>query len=160
MSEKIAQHIEKLNAARARLEAVLDAVPENLWEQQIYSEGAQWTVRQLLIHLMISDAGQNRVMMSIAEGKDLIPPDYDLERFNKRSVEKQAEITPAQARAALKESRQTLLDWLNTLTDATLEMQGRHASMQIMSISQILDVVANHEVGHANDIEHLSRHQP
>lgn len=152
-SERIQKYIDRLNKSRARLEDLLDRVPADKWEQRIYSDGAQWTLRQLLIHLMIADRGQNTVVKGIAAGKEVIPPDYDLERFNKRSVEKQAEVSVADARAALKISRAELLDWLNTIDDSVLDIQGRHASMQILTIAQILNVMAGHEDVHGNDIE-------
>ncbi len=160
MSDRVAQHIEKIKASHANLNAVLDAMPDHLWEQQIYSEGAQWTVRQLLLHLMISNAGQNKLIIGIANGKEMIPPDYDLERYNKRSVEKQAEVTPEQARAGLAESHQALIAWLNTADETALAITGRDVTLQIVSIDAMLDVVVSHETDHAADIKKLVETHP
>lgn len=157
MSDRIAQHREKLQSARDYLNNALDRIGDR-GDEQIYSEGAQWTIRQLVIHLAIADKGHNAMLMHIAQGKELIPEDYDLERFNKRSVEKQAETTLRQARAALAQSRTEFMHWLDTINDTTLDLKGRHASMNIMTISQIMDVMEMHERSHANDIiEHLAR---
>lgn len=155
MSDRIAQHIEKIKASHANLNAILDTVPSQLWEQQIYSDGAQWTVRQLLLHLMISNAGQNKLIMGIASGKEMIPPDYDLERYNKRSVEKQAEVTPEQARAALAESHHALLAWLDSVDDAVLDIIGRDVTLEMVTIEYMLEVVASHATDHAADIAKL-----
>jgi hypothetical protein len=151
-AERIQKYIDRLHTSRAHLNEVLDSVPAEQWDQQIYSDGAQWTVRQLLIHLMAADKGQNNVVMGIADGREVIPADYDLERFNKRSVEKQAEITVEQARTSLAASRQQLLEWLAQVDESALDKQGRHASMHILSVAQILNVIANHEATHADDI--------
>lgn len=152
MSQRVAQHIEKIKASHANLNAILDTVPNHLWETQIYSEGAQWTVRQLLLHLMISNAGQNKLIMGIAEGKEMIPPDYDLERYNKRSVEKQAEVTPEQARTNIAEAHHALITWLNTVDETVLAITGRDVTLQMESIDTMLEVVASHETDHAADI--------
>ncbi|MCU0514415.1 MAG: DinB family protein [Anaerolineae bacterium] len=158
VSERIAKHLDRLHKARARLDAALDTLPPEREEERLYSDGAQWTLRQLVIHLMIADRGHNSMIQGIATGQPIIPPDYDLERFNKRSVEKQAAVTLAQARDALRASRQELIDWLHGLEDdAVLDLEGRHASLQIMSISRILNVMAWHEDTHTGDIEkHLT----
>ena len=90
----MSQHSQELKAALAEsrqyLNHVLDQVGER-WDTQVYAEGAAWTVGQLAIHLMISDKGQTNTAMAIARGEDLIPADFDLERYNRRSVEKRAD---------------------------------------------------------------------
>lgn len=151
MSTRIRPHKEQLAAARRHLDDVLNQVGDR-WETQVYSEGAAWSVRQLAIHLMISDRGQNNMVMAIAKGENTIPEDFDLERYNRRSVEKRADTTPEEIRAALNATRTELNDWLDTITDETLEKKGRHGTMRILSISEILDVMANHERTHADDI--------
>ena len=153
VSERIEKHIARLRESRERLNAVLDRVPDDLWEQQIYSDGAQWTLRQLLIHLMLSDYGQNNVIMGIAEGKNIIPDDYDLNRYNSSSVGKRQAVTVEEARTGLAQSRARLVEWLHQIDESVLDKEGRHATMQILSIAQILNVMAGHEDGHSADIE-------
>lgn len=152
-SQRIQTHLDRLQAARDHLNAVLDRVPEGLWEQQIYSDGAQWTLRQLLIHLALADHGQNNVVMGIAEDKNLIPEDYDVNRYNSSSVSKRQAMTVEEARAGLAQSRQRLIDWLAQSDEAVLDKEGRHATLKILSIAQILDVMAAHEGAHTADIE-------
>jgi hypothetical protein len=151
VSERIKQHKERLAAARQRLDDVFNQVGDR-WQAQVYSEGAAWNIHQLAIHLMVSDKGQNNTVMKIAEGENTIPEDFDLERFNRRSVEKRAEATPEEIRSALAASRTELLVWLDTIDDSALEKEGRHASLRILTVGQILDVMANHERNHASDI--------
>jgi hypothetical protein len=152
MSERINAAKKRLDESRNTLNQALDLIGEQ-GEEQIYSEGAQWTLRQLAIHLSLSDTGQSQMLYHYAEGKGYIPADYDIERYNKRSVEKKAEMSLAEARAALEQSRAELLAWLDSLRDETvLDKTGRHATMQILSLSQILEVMAKHEEAHAKDM--------
>ena len=93
------------------------------------------------------------MISNYAEGKEFIPADYDIERYNKRSVDKQAEVTLEQAREALAQSRRELLAWSDDQPDDSfLDKTGRHANLKIMTISQIIDVMCGHEINHANDI--------
>ncbi|NWG18582.1 MAG: DinB family protein [Chloroflexi bacterium] len=151
MSSRINELKQELSAARHYLNAVLDRVGDR-WDEPVYSEEAGWTARQLLIHLMVSDRGHNNMLMAIARGENTIPEDFDLERFNRRSVEKRAETTVDEARAALAQSAAERAAWLDTIDDSTLDKQGRHGSMRILSIAEILRVVAGHDRLHADDI--------
>ncbi len=151
MSERFQQLKAKMDAARERLNTVLDAVGDRS-EVQVYSDGAAWNVRQLAIHLAESDRGQTNVVKGIAVGQEIVPADFDLNRYNKRSVEKRAEMTIEQARESLDATRRDLYEWLDTQDESVLAKQGRHASLRILSIEQLLDVMADHERDHADDI--------
>jgi hypothetical protein len=50
-------------------------------------------------------------------------------------------------------SRDQLNAWLDTIGDSVLDMQGRHASLSILTIEQfLLDKMAGHERAHAADM--------
>lgn len=141
----------ELAAARAALNNVLDQVGDR-WETQIYADGAAWNARQLLVHLAITEQGQVNTVMAVAEGKNPVPEDFDLNRYNQRSVEKRAEMTVEQARQQLDETRLKFNDWLDQLDEATLDLTGRHGTLQVMSIAEFLQTIAAHERAHADDI--------
>ncbi|MGQ9889525.1 MAG: DinB family protein [Aggregatilineales bacterium] len=150
-SKRIEQIKQHLAEARQRLDHVLDAA-EAHQDAIVFSDGHGWTVRHLAVHLADADRGATRQVMGIAAGQEVIPPDFDLDRYNRRAVEKRADMTYAEARAALAASRAELLAWLDTIDDATLDAQGRHASLAIMSVEKILGAMAWHERAHADDI--------
>lgn len=151
MSERTEALQNRLDDARDYLNSVLDRV-NGRWDTQVYSDGAQWTVAQLVRHLAITDAAQWGQAKNIIEGGEGVPADFDLERYNRRSVEKRAEMTVQEARQQLAETRGDLVLWLDTLDDDSLNREGRHGTMKIMSVEQILITMADHEHTHADDI--------
>lgn len=151
MSERIETLKHEVSTARQYLNAVLDQVGDR-WDTPVYSDGARWNVRQLVVHLSIADHGLNNQIMNIAEGREVIPEDFDLERYNQRSVEKRAEMTVEEALANLDASRKALIEWLDSVDEAKLERTGRHASLRILSVEELVHVVADHDRGHASDI--------
>jgi hypothetical protein len=151
MSERTEKIKANLADARQHLNAILDKVGDR-WDTQVYSDGAAWTVRQLAIHLMVTDKGHNNTIKGIANGEEIIPADFDLERFNRRSVEKRAETSVDEVRASLLATAAERNTWLDTIDDATLDKNGRHGSMRILSIEEILRVIADHDRDHGNDI--------
>lgn len=151
MSERIEEHRALLADARAYLNRVLDQVGDR-WDEQVYSDGLGWTVRQIVHHLADADRGHNFQLLGIANGQSPIPEDFDVERYNASVTKKTVEKSPEQSRADLNENRASLNEWLDSIDDATLELEGRHASLKIMSISEILKLIAGHERLHAKDI--------
>lgn len=141
----------KLEESQVYVNNVLDQVGDR-WEQQIYPDGLQWNTRQVLIHITEADRGHNFQAMNIAEGKEVIPADFDVERYNARTTEKFAAKTVEEARAELDANRQALLDWLDALPDEKLEREGRHASGTTMTVRNIIRMQALHAQGHARDI--------
>jgi hypothetical protein len=151
MSERIEKIKTNLADARQHLNTILDKVGDR-WDTQVYSDGAAWTARQLAIHLMVTDKGHNNTLKGIANGEETIPADFDLERFNRRSVEKRAETSVEEARAGLAATAAERDRWLDTIDDAALDKKGRHGSMRILSVQEILQVIADHDRDHGNDI--------
>ena len=141
----------KLDEAREKLNRVLDYVGDR-WQYPVYSDGLAWNVRQVLMHVVDADRGHNFQAMSYAEGKETIPADFDVQRYNARTTEKYAFKTVEEARAELARNRQALFEWLENLEDEKLDREGRHASGNIMTVRNILRIQALHEQTHARDI--------
>lgn len=152
MSERIEAHKTKLATARQKLNDALDKA-EQVGIEKIESEGTSWGVYELALHLASADKGHNRMMYHYAKGEEFIPADYDINRYNQHVVKKNADMTLSQVREALQKSREEFLTWLDAVEDdAILDKTGRHANLKIMSLSEIMDVMAGHESSHAVDI--------
>lgn len=151
MSAQIEAIKQELSKARDHLNHILDQVGDR-WETQVYEDGAAWNIRQLLSHLSVSTRGQLNQAIGIAEEREVIPEDFDLERFNRRSVEKRADLSIEELRQNLNDSLQEIFTWLDNIDDTALEKKGRHASLEIWSVGQILYWMGQHEINHANDI--------
>ena len=129
----------------------LDQVGDR-WDAPVYADGLAWNVRQVVVHLADAERGHYSQASNIAEGKDIIPADFDIQRYNKRTTEKTADKTPEQAREELNAHRAQLLTWLDSVEDTKLDREGRHASLRILSVEAILRHLASHERTHAQEI--------
>ena len=90
--------------------------------------------------------------MGYAEGQQVIPPDFDVQRYNARTTEKLASKTVGEARAEMTQSRQVLLEWLESVDEEKLSREGLHASGNVMTVRNMLRIQALHERDHARDI--------
>ena len=147
--------LDKLAATRQTLLAVLENMPPDNWEKTLYSEGATWTASDVLRHLVSAQYGMIRLIQVIQEGGEGVPPDFDRDRYNQRSVEKARDKNPAQLIQQLQENRSWLLTILPTLVAEDWEKKGRHASGRFLTIAEIVAVIADHEQIHAHDLHQL-----
>lgn len=152
MTERTEFLRKRLLSAQADMEAVFGQI-EDRWEAQVYADGAQWNARQVAIHLAVSEVGLFGQMKSILEtGASTVPDDFDVDRYNKRSVEKRDGLTAAEALAEQAAGRAALLAWLDSLTDADLEVKGRHPVIGIIPMDMYIRVIARHQKDHTADV--------
>lgn len=149
MKEKINQ---KLAAARAGLLDTLEGLDEAGWSATVYAEGDSWSVADLVGHLADAEWGMTRLVQQIQQGGEGAAPDFDLERWNARAVARAREKSPAGVLAQMAENRANLLALIETLQEEDWPKQGRHGSGHVLSIEQIVRMIAVHEKGHTADI--------
>lgn len=139
---------EKLNDARSDLMAFFDGLKEEAWETAVYHEESTWTITDILRHLVDAERGMMGMIIQWQRGKDPVPPDFDLARWNNRVVQKAAEKTPDELIAEFRQNRINLLSFIDTLHDEDWSKQGRHGSLRIMSIEEVCHLIADHELDH------------
>ena len=152
LTERSQAILTELERQRAALLSVLNRLSPEQWEIAVQEGDAHWTARQMLSHLYDAERGMTGQAMRIAAGEEPIPPDFDLNRWNKRSVEKLNEKTPAELLQSLTETRARLKDTLAKMTDADLDKVGRHSTLRMMSVEAILREIGIHEIIHAKAI--------
>jgi hypothetical protein len=150
---------ENLMQTRAGLTAVLQGLNEADWEMVIQSEGAHWTVSDIMRHLISAEKGMIGLMEQFQQGNDPVPPDFDRDRYNARSVEKTKNLTPAEMMAAMESNRAHLLQFIDTLQPDDWQKKGRHANLTIMTIEEVCTIIAAHEFLHTGEIQKALRNQ-
>src|SRR5262249_34465245 len=94
-----------LDDTRQTLKSVLDQLQTADWELQIQETDQLWTVRQIISHLADAQRGMTGQIKRINAGEETVPPDFDLNRWNRRAVEKAAERTPPELLKTLNDDR-------------------------------------------------------
>jgi uncharacterized damage-inducible protein DinB len=149
------QIFQKLSGARQALVSVLDELELEQWEKTVYTEHADWTVKDLFGHLMDSERSMTRLVETIKEGGEGVPPDFDLNRWNARTIRKTTDLTTDEIRSEMITNRGRLLEMLYDMPDEDWTKKGRHGSLKVMSVEEILNQIADHENEHLRDIVHV-----
>lgn len=151
-SDKTRDIRDKLIETRRDLLATLESLQDEQWQSVIYSEGSEWTVHDLLRHLVDSERGMTMLMKQVRKGSEGVPPDFDINRWNDRVIQKAMGKSPDELIGELVEHRPRLLDFVASLEESDWGKKGRHASLRIMSIEEICHLIADHEGTHAADL--------
>jgi uncharacterized damage-inducible protein DinB len=149
------QIFQKLSGARQALVSVLDELELEQWEKIVYTEHADWTVKDLFGHLMDSERSMTRLVETIKEGGEGVSPDFDLNRWNARTIKKTTDLTTDEIRSEMITNRGRLLEMLYDMPDEDWTKKGRHGSLKVMSVEEILNQIADHENEHLRDIVHV-----
>ena len=143
----------RLTTTREQLLATLDELTDEEWHGAAYSEeGGDWRVLDILRHVTDSERGMTAMMAQLKAGGAGVSDDFDLNRWNRRVVEKLQGKTAADMRAALVENRAALFAFIDTLDEEDWEKKGRHASGHILTIEQVCKLIARHERDHLAEI--------
>ncbi len=154
MSERKTAVLALLEENRKRLFDGLSQLDDAAWNKVIYSQEteAPWTASDILRHLLNAESGMTGLMNNIKTKGRGVPEDFDRSRYNRRQVEKMKDKTPQELIEQMKANREALLAFIDKLEDEDWDKSGRHASLKIMTIEEVCQTIANHEVAHLDEI--------
>ncbi|MFZ0545968.1 MAG: DinB family protein [Candidatus Promineifilaceae bacterium] len=145
--------LEKLERVRASLLDLVGTIEDEQWERKVFSEEEAWRVSDLLRHVVSAEHSMTRLIENIRDGGEGASPDFDLMRWNASRVQKAIQKSVSDLTADLAKNRTYLLGVIQNLSEDDLDKKGRHGSMRIMSIEEILHLIADHEEHHMGDIQ-------
>jgi len=151
-STKIHELLHTLEANYQRIEQLFQHIPEVGWSVPVQHDDARWTVKQMLIHMVDAQRGMTGQIKRVLAGQETVPADFDLSRWNRRTVDKQADKMPTELIQGYGTDRAELTTLVSSLSDADLEKQGRHGSLVMLSVEQFITTITDHEIGHAAQI--------
>ncbi|MBI3241698.1 MAG: DinB family protein [Chloroflexi bacterium] len=153
MSRKDSIH-QRITADHAASMSIFNSFTAEQWEMPAPSdEGAQWKARDVLAHLAVSEGGQLGQIERCLKGEAPVPDDFDLNRFNRRSVQKQAEKSVADFLNMIETGHAQVLATLDTVADADFDKSGRHARGDVITIEQFFIRTTEHRVQHAEELK-------
>ena len=153
----MAQHAalkEKLAETRQELMEVARELDRQEWSHPVYAhdEEVQWTAGDLLRHLVWAEGGMLRMIQQVKEGGGGVPDDFDLDRYNASGVKKLKDKVPAELLAIMEKNRQQLLAFIEGLAPEDWQKEGRHGSGRMMTIEEVVEMIAGHEAQHLEDL--------
>ena len=94
---------------------------------QVYQDGAQWTVQQVLAHFAAIERSMHRLFKDILAGGPGAPPDFDFERYNLSQTRKYDGLTLDELIDRFKEVRHETIRIVREMKEEDLDREGMHA---------------------------------
>jgi hypothetical protein len=132
--------------------AFFDGLAPGQWELLVYTDGAQWTIRQLLSHLTTSEMSLGRLVENILAGGQGSPEDFDIDRYNARKVAQMEGTSSIVLKDLYRQARSNNISLVSSLSLDDLERVGRHPFLGVTTLSEIIKVIYRHNQIHLRDV--------
>lgn len=152
MSE-IIELAEKLKAEGDRFVSIFSGLRDDQWNQEVYTEGTTWTIRNVLSHLITSERGLLKLFERIRQGGEGAPDDFSIDRYNAAMQARMKEATPQELIEQYKEVRASAIQWVSRLTESELEITGRHPYLGHTMIRDMIKMLYIHNLDHYWDMK-------
>jgi hypothetical protein len=152
MSE-INELTEKLKSEGDRFVSIFSGFTDDQWNQEVYTEGTTWTIRNVLSHFITSERGLLKLFERIRQGGEGAPDDFSIDRYNAAMQARMKEATPQELIEQYKEVRASAIHWVSGLAESELEITGRHPYLGDTTIRDMIKMLYIHNLDHYRDMK-------
>jgi hypothetical protein len=128
-----------------------DLAPDQ-WNLVVYSEGASWTVRQILAHIVAAESSMARLVKDILAGGKGTPENFDLDAYNERKVAGLSSAAVDDLLDQYTRLRSEFASLVRQMSIDDLAKTGRHPFLGIASLEEIVKLFYRHNQIHLRDI--------
>jgi hypothetical protein len=147
--------IDKLITSGQRTRHFFLEIEGDTWHEQVYSEGANWSIHHLLAHFVATEVSVLRLIKMILQGYEGVPPDFDIDAFNEREVTCLAKLPSDMVLERFLERRGETLQLIMELNDDDLVKEGRHPWLGVVPIEDMIKLMYRHNQIHQRDIRKI-----
>lgn len=130
-------------------------IPEEILEKSLYSEGASWTVHQVIVHLIEAEDSLPRLFKYIVEGGGGVSQDFDLNRYNEGAVKILKDLHLEELAKIFIERRNLAVEFVQGLSDEDLNKEGFHPFLGQAPVKDMIRLFYLHAQIHMRDIRKL-----
>lgn len=144
----------QLETHHAELQVVLGSLQPEQMQQAVYAHGtaAEWTVQALLAHMANAAEGMLQIAQAVARGANPVPEDWDIDRWNQSQVRKHAAEPAAALISRIQKAHAGWMQFVEDVSDLELEHTGRHPIGRTLSVKQMVQTHALHQVQHIREL--------
>jgi len=119
---------------------------------QVYPDGAQWAVQQVLAHFIAIEGSMQRLFKNLLAGGPGAPPDFDFERFNRTQTPKYDGLSLDELIERFQSVRQETIRIVREMKEEDLDREGLHAFHGHGKLDRFIRWAHEHVRLHEDDI--------
>ena len=147
--------IDKLISSGQKTRNFFQTIEGDDWYQQIYTEGANWSVHHILAHFVVTEVSIARLVKFILQGNSGVPEDFDIDTYNEKEVNCFAKLPNDMILQRFMERRGETIQTVMDMSDADLTTEGRHPWLGIVPIEEMIKLMYRHNQIHQRDIRKI-----
>jgi uncharacterized damage-inducible protein DinB len=152
---EIAELAEKLKSEGEKIYTAFSEFTDSQWNAEVYTEGATWTIRNTLSHLVTSERGLIKLFEQIRLGGEGASTDFSIDRYNAAQQARSKDLIPSEILEQYKEVRANSIAWVSGLKDEELEIKGRHPFLNVTTIREMIKMLYIHNQTHYRDMKRV-----
>lgn len=142
----------RLESSRLKTMAFFQQISDAQWQTKIYTEGASWTLQQILAHNVMAEDSMLRLMQNIIAGGEGVREDFDLDAYNEYKVGKMDGMSPEELLLEFDKARQETIKAVSQFGEADLDKTGCHPWLGVACIEEIIKLMFRHNQIHIREI--------
>jgi hypothetical protein len=142
----------KLTSQYEKSVSFFKSLPDFIWDERLYTDGAEWTVHQVFAHIVEVEGSILYLMISISQGGTGVGPDFDIDRYNASAVRKISTKSREELFSLFEERRTRMLAFVDGLPPEVLALTGNHPYLGEAKLGEMLKMLLLHINGHIRDI--------
>jgi uncharacterized protein (TIGR03083 family) len=147
----------RLQAEGEKVRQFFSTLSDEQWQRSIYTEGAEWRVRDVLAHFVSSERSLLKLFQNIYAGGGGASEDFSIDRFNRSQVAKLQSFSPEQLLDDFGDVRRGMIDWVWGLAEADLSKTGRHPFLGVTTLAEMIKMIYRHNQIHYRDLRRVLR---
>jgi hypothetical protein len=120
--------------------------------QQVYVDGPQWSVRDILAHLALAESLFSHYNRDVLNGGPGAPEDFNINGFNAEHTLEGRAATVAESLAKFQAARAATVALVEQMQDSDFERHAYHPYLGHTTLDQILKILYRHTMLHERDI--------
>jgi uncharacterized damage-inducible protein DinB len=144
---------EKLKTEGEKFIRIFSELTDDQWQAEVYTEGAAWTVRNVLSHFVTSERGLVKLFEQICQGGSGVADDFSIDRFNESQQAKTKDLLAAELLEKYKSTRAETITWVSGLKETDLEIKGRHPFLGETVLREMIKMLYLHNQIHYRDLK-------
>src|SRR5512133_2965518 len=152
MSE-VAELAEKLKSEGEKMTAIFSNLSDDQWQQEVYTEGTTWTIRNILSHFVTSERGLVKLFEQIRHCGVGTSDDFSIDRYNAAMQARTKDVSTQELLEQYKQVRSNTITWVSALSEGDLEITGRHPFLGQTVLREMIKMLYIHNLTHYRDMK-------
>ncbi|MCJ7540368.1 MAG: DinB family protein [Desulfobacterales bacterium] len=157
MTDRRTEIIAKLENNLKHSTSFFRSLSDDQLSVQLYTDGAKWTVKQILAHFITIERSMHWLFKDILSGGSGSPDDFDLDRFNLTQPKKLGGLTVEELIEQFKSVREDTIVIVRGMTEQDLNREGMHAFHGHGKLERFIIWAYKHVRIHEDDIRKVLR---